>query len=85
MAFLGVLVCALAFTVSASPDGGKITGVVIDAGGVPQLGATVVVSSDALLAAASYQLLTNDRGKFSVANLAPGSYSISRPTRARGA
>src|SRR5580698_3881402 len=75
VAFLGVVVCALAFTVSASPDGGKITGVVVDAGGIPQLGATVVVSSDSLFAA-SYQLLTNDRGKFSVADLPPGSYSI---------
>jgi hypothetical protein len=76
VAFLGVVVCALAFTAGAAPDGGKITGVVVDAGGVPQMGATVVVTSDALFAASSFQLLTNDRGKFSVASLAPGSYSI---------
>ncbi len=76
VAFLGALVCALALTVAAAPDGGRISGVVVDAGGTPQMGATVVVTSDKLFANLSYELLTNDRGKFSLASMPPGSYSI---------
>jgi hypothetical protein len=76
VAFLGALVCALALTAAAAPDGGRISGVVVDAGGTPQMGATVVVTSDKLFANLSYELLTNDRGKFSLASMPPGSYSI---------
>ena len=74
--FLGALVCALAFSASAAPDGGKISGVVVDAGGVPQMGATVIVSSEQLFSSLSFEILTNDRGKFALANLPTGSYSI---------
>jgi hypothetical protein len=76
VAFLGALVCALAFTAGAAPDGGKISGVVVDATGTPQMGATVIVTSDQLFSNLSYELLTNDRGKFNLASLPAGSYSI---------
>ena len=76
VAFLGALVCVLAFTAGAAPDGGKIAGVVVDATGTPQMGATVIVTSDQLFSNLSYELLTNDRGKFNLASLPAGSYSI---------
>jgi hypothetical protein len=60
----------------AAPNSGRITGVVMDAAGTPQLGATVIVSSGQLLNFASFELLTNDRGRFSTAALPPGVYSI---------
>jgi hypothetical protein len=60
----------------AAPNSGRITGVVMDAAGTPQLGATVIVSSGQLLNFASFELLTNDRGRFSTAALPPGAYSI---------
>ncbi len=74
--FLGVLVCLVAGSVSAAPSAGKIAGVVVDAAGTPQMGATVVITSDQLLSNLSYELLTNDRGAFSAASLPTGSYSI---------
>jgi Carboxypeptidase regulatory-like domain len=76
LVFLGALVCALAFTVNAAQDGGRISGVVVDGGGTPQMGATVIVTNDQLFSNISYELLTNDRGKFTLASLPTGSYSI---------
>jgi Carboxypeptidase regulatory-like domain len=67
-------VCSSAL--QAAPNSGRITGVVMDAAGTPQLGATVIVSSGQLLNFASFELLTNDRGRFSTAALPPGAYSI---------
>jgi Carboxypeptidase regulatory-like domain len=69
---LGVCSSAL----QASPSSGKITGVVMDAMGTPQMGATVIVSSAQLLNFASLELLTNDRGRFSTTALPSGIYSI---------
>jgi hypothetical protein len=63
-------------TLHAAPNTGKITGIVMDAAGTPQMGATVIVSSGQLLNFASFELLTNDRGRFSTVSLAPGTYSI---------
>src|SRR5580698_4719792 len=74
--FLGALVCALAISAKAAPDGGKLSGVVVDAGGIPQMGATVIVTSEAVFSNLSFEILTNDRGKFAVGNLPAGSYSI---------
>ncbi len=74
--FLGVFVCALALTSYGAPSAGKIAGVVVDGVGTPQMGATVVITSDQILSNLSYELLTNDRGAFSATSLPPGSYSI---------
>jgi hypothetical protein len=80
-AMLLALVFCLAFVVcslpmQAAPNSGKITGVVMDAAGTPQMGATVIVSSGQLLNFASFELLTNDRGRFSTIPLPSGAYSI---------
>jgi len=67
-------VCSSAL--NAAPNSGKITGVVVDGAGTPQMGATVIVTSSQLLNSASFELLTNDRGRFSTASLPSGAYSI---------
>ena len=69
-----VILCAL--PVEAAPGTSKISGVVVDPAGTPQMGATVLVSSEQLVGASPVQLLTNDRGRFSTATLPAGLYSI---------
>jgi hypothetical protein len=71
----GVLLCLLPLSAIGAPNSGKISGVVLDSSGTPQMGATVFVSSDQLLGS-SAELLTNDRGRFSTALLPSGTYSI---------
>jgi Carboxypeptidase regulatory-like domain len=73
---MGLFVCLCALPLAAAPDSGKITGVVVDPGGTPQMGATVLVSSEELAMFSSIQLLTNDHGRFSTATLPAGFYSI---------
>ena len=68
------LLCAL--PAAAAPGANKISGVVVDPAGTPQMGATVLVSSEQLVGASPVQLLTNDRGRFSTATLPAGLYSI---------
>jgi hypothetical protein len=55
---------------------GKLSGLVRDSSGVPQLGATVAVLSEAPGAPAPYQFLTNSEGVFNGEKLAPGSYTL---------
>jgi hypothetical protein len=74
-AMLAVVCCAA--TASAAPDFGKISGVVVDGSGTPQMGATVTVAAeDARLNAPPRQILTNDRGAFSAERLLPGLYTV---------
>jgi hypothetical protein len=72
----GWLLCLLALPLAASPNSGKITGVVVDPAGTPQLGATVTISSEQLANSFPVELLTNDRGRFSTLALPAGMYSI---------
>src|SRR6202050_5202499 len=71
-----MLLCLLPLAGVAPPHYGKISGVVLDSTGTPQLGATIFVSSDQLLGGSAVELLTNDRGRFSSALLPSGTYSI---------
>ena len=48
----------------------------MDPKGTPQMGATVSISAENLLSFAPTELLTNDRGRFATATLAPGMYSV---------
>jgi hypothetical protein len=68
--------CAIPAPLAAAPNSGKITGLVVDSAGTPQMGATVVVTADQLASNLSFELLTNDRGKFSTAALPAGLYSV---------
>jgi Carboxypeptidase regulatory-like domain len=72
----GVLLCLLPLPALGVPNSGKISGVVVDSSGTPQMGATIFVSSDHLLGYSAVELLTNDRGRFSTALLPSGTYSI---------
>jgi hypothetical protein len=68
--------CVLSTAVMAAQGSGKITGLVVDSTGTPQMGATVVISSNQLLNNMAFQLLTNDRGRFSSATMPAGIYSV---------
>jgi hypothetical protein len=63
-------------TPAAGAPFGKLRGIVVDAKGTPQMGATVQVSAEELRNAVPLQLLTNDRGGFSTEKLLPGSYTV---------
>ena len=55
---------------------GTVSGVVRDASGIPQLGATVEIASEIPGNLFNHQFLTNTQGAFHAENLAPGYYSI---------
>jgi hypothetical protein len=71
----GILLLSV-LPLAAAPNSGRISGVVVDPAGTPQMGATVSISAENLLSFSPTELLTNDRGRFSAATLAPGMYSI---------
>jgi carboxypeptidase family protein len=73
---LGFILSLSALPLAAAPNSGKLSGVVVDAQGTPQMGATVTVSSEQMFSASLVELLTNDRGRFSAESLPAGSYSI---------
>src|SRR2546430_3229584 len=65
----------------AKPVPGKLAGVVRDAAGTPQMGASVELVSEAVGVAASHGLLTNTQGMFRGEKLAPGVYTDRKSTR----
>ena len=73
---LASLVCVFVLPLHAATNAARIAGVVVDPAGTPQMGATVVVSSERLLDPSSIRLLTNDHGRFSTSILPVGMYSI---------
>jgi hypothetical protein len=73
---LGVFLSLLALPAWSAPNSGKISGVVLDSTGTPQMGATISVTSDQLFKLSTFELLTNDRGRFSTSLLPSGTYSI---------
>jgi hypothetical protein len=73
--FLIALGCVLAPASFAQREG-KISGVVLDGKGTPQMGATVLIASEHALNPRSLDLLTNERGRFATATIPPGSYTV---------
>jgi hypothetical protein len=73
---LGCLAGLLAMPLAAAPGSGRMTGVVVDPSGTPQLGASVTVTSEQIANATPLELLTNDRGRFSTNALPAGLYCI---------
>jgi len=55
---------------------GRISGLVLDESGVPQMGATVVIASHSLVASAPLRLFTNGRGHFISSTLPAGAYTV---------
>jgi Carboxypeptidase regulatory-like domain len=78
MRVLGIVVLACVFLApgASAQNEGKISGVVVDAKGTPQMGATVMVASEPQLLPASFNLLTDGRGRFTLATLPPGPYTV---------
>jgi Carboxypeptidase regulatory-like domain len=74
--FIGCIVCLASVPAEAAPNAGKISGVVIDANGTPQMGATVVISPEKLLISSPVKLQTNGKGGFSSTTLPAGLYSV---------
>ena len=60
----------------AKPVPGKLAGVVRDAAGTPQMGASVELISEAVGLAATRGFLTNTQGMFRGDKLAPGFYTV---------
>jgi hypothetical protein len=67
---------AIPAAAQAKPVPGKLAGVVRDAAGTPQMGASVELVSEAVGVAASRGLLTNTQGMFHGDKLAPGFYTV---------
>lgn len=73
---LAVLLGVCTPSLIAAPNSGKISGVVTDPAGTPQMGASVVVLAEQLQGIAPIEVLTNDRGRFSTASLPTGTYTV---------
>ena len=73
---LGLLVCLAAMPFASAAHAGKVSGLVVDAGGTPQMGASVLISSERLSGSSPVRLVTNGHGRFSTAALPNGLYSI---------
>jgi hypothetical protein len=67
---------AIPAAAQAKPVPGKLAGVVRDAAGTPQMGASVELISEAMGVAASHGYLTNTQGMFRGEKLAPGFYTV---------
>src|SRR5207247_11433200 len=67
---------AIPAAAQAKPVSGKLQGVVGDAAGTPQMGASVELISEALGLGATRGFLTNTQGMFRGEKLAPGFYTV---------
>ena len=71
------MVCLLALPAAGGPNGAsRISGVVVDPAGTPQMGATVLVSFEGIGGGSPLEVRTNDRGRFATAALPAGLYSV---------
>jgi hypothetical protein len=71
----GVL-CLCGVPAQARTGDGRLSGIVLDPAGIPQLGATVWIAAEDMGDQAAAQLLTNQRGSFSSSQMRPGLYSV---------
>jgi carboxypeptidase family protein len=71
-----LLALPLAAPLCADPAFGKLSGVVVDPAGIPQMGATVALLSEDARAITPLQLHTNDRGVFTLERVRVGAYSV---------
>lgn len=72
---LGLVAMAVS-PLAADSRMGRISGVVLDESGVPQMGATVVIASHSLIASAPLHMFTNGRGRFISSTLPAGAYTV---------
>lgn len=76
IAWVALISLLLAVPASGAPRYGKLSGMVVDPTGTPQMGATVRLIPEDVRGRGPIQLLTNERGLFSSARLFPGVYSV---------
>jgi hypothetical protein len=76
LGWVSLLTLLAALSVHAGPNYGKLSGVVVDPSGRPQMGATVWILAEDASGAGTLQLLTNQHGVFSTDRLLPGLYSV---------
>ncbi len=69
-------ICADTANAQAKPAAGKVTGVVRDAGGTPQMGASVELIPELAGAVSPQSFLTNTQGIFRSEKLLPGLYTV---------
>lgn len=69
------VLCMMSFPLLAQEQFGSITGLVTDPSGAIVPGATVIVSNE--YTRASYRIMTNTEGYYTVTSLIPGTYDIS--------
>jgi hypothetical protein len=70
------VLCVCGVAAQARTGDGHLSGIVLDPAGIPQLGATVWIAAEDAGDQSIAQLLTNQRGSFSSAQLRPGLYSV---------
>src|SRR5260370_35040128 len=73
---MGSSFAAIRAAAQAKPVSGKLQGVVRDAAGTPQMGASVELISEAVGVAATRGFLTNTQGMFRGDKLVPGFYTV---------
>lgn len=78
---LVILVFMLAIPLAhAAPPGrgtfGKLSGIVLDPAGIPQMGATVLLVTESAQVSPTVQLLTDPKGVFATDRLSPGYYTV---------
>src|SRR5579863_8396937 len=71
--FLGILLCV--GSSRAAHNFGKLTGVVVDPGGNPQMGASVWLTPE-FAGGRAFEILTDENGIFMGQRLRPGLYSV---------
>jgi Carboxypeptidase regulatory-like domain len=79
MRVLGLVALAWALAVpgaSGQNTKGRLSGLVVDEKGTPQMGASVLIASEQQLAPASFNLFTDGRGRFAVPTLPSGAYTV---------
>jgi len=76
LGWIVVFTLALAASAAAAPGRGKLSGIVLDVAGTPQMGASVWLVSEDIDNRTTSLLLTNQHGAFASEALKPGKYSI---------
>lgn len=76
LGWVTIAILLAAASAHAGATYGKLSGVVVDPSGTPQMGATVWVLTEGVGTSGTLELLTNQRGQFATERLLPGFYTV---------
>ncbi len=76
LGWVTVAILLAAASAHAGPGYGKLSGVVVDPSGIPQMGATVWVLAERAGTSTTLELLTNQSGQFATERMLPGFYTV---------